>query len=168
MKRAFLSRLFAAVAGLAFGLAGAELSFGTLRPAPTAAETVLYSIEVRDDQGALLASPMLVAEEGQKLHLNLSRLGRSSRDFGPHSEPGLNMSLDLDPQSTGGENLCLGYKLSLDDGVAHQGSIGVSYGEPRSVRLGRAGESLHVEFVVARARSKAFDRILRARRRPAA
>ncbi len=159
MKRAWISRCFAAAAGLAFGLVGAELSFGTLRPAPVATEPVLYSVEVRDDNGALLASPMLVGEEGQRLHLN----------FSPHSEPGLNMSLDLDPRSAGGENLCLGYKLSLDDGVAHQGSIGVSYGEPRSVRLGSgAGDSLHVEFVVARARTKAFDRILRARRRPAA
>jgi hypothetical protein len=163
MKRAWVSRCFAAAAGLAFGLVSAELSFGTLRPAPVATAPVLYSVEVRDDDGALLASPMLVGEEGQKLHLDFSR------DFGPHSEPGLNMSLDLDPRSDGGENLCLGYKLSLDDGVAHQGRIGVSYGEPRSVRLGSsAGDSLHVEFVVARARTKAFDRILRARRRPAA
>lgn len=168
MKRAWISRWLAAAAGLAFGLVGAELSFGTLRPPPAAAEPVLYSVEVRDDTGALLARPLLVGEEGQKLHLNLSRLSRPSREFGPRGEPGVNMSLDLDPQSTGGENLCLGYKLSLDDGVAHQGSIGVSYGEPRSVRLGSAGESLHVEFVVARARTKAFDRILRARRRPAA
>lgn len=161
MKRAWVSRTFAAVAGLSFGLVSAELSFGTLRPAPTAVDPVLYSVEVRDDNGALLASPMLVGEEGQKLHLNLSR------DFG-HSEPGVNMSLDLDPRSDGGENLCLGYKLSLDDGVSHQGRIGVAYGEPRSVRLQAPGESLHVEFVVARARTKAFDRILRGRRRPAA
>ncbi len=161
MKRFWVSRSLAAVAGLAFGLVGAELSFGMLRPALTEAP-VLYSVEVRDDAGALLASPLLVGEEGQKVHLNLSR------DFGPHSEPGLNMSLDLDPQSAGGENLCLGYKLSLDDGVAHQGSIGVSYGKPRSVRLHGAGESLHVEFVIARARTKAFNRILRSRRRPAA
>ena len=162
MKRALISRLLAAVAGLAFGLVGAELSFGTLRPAAAAAEPVLYSVEVRDDAGALLASPVLVGGEGQKLHLNLSR------DIGPHSEAGLAMSLDLDPQPDGGENLCLGYKLSIDDGVAHQGRIGVAYGEPRSVRLNRAGESLHIAFVVARARSKAFDKILRARRRPAA
>lgn len=157
-----LSRLLAAIAGLAFGLVGAELSFGTLRPAPQAIEPVLYSVEVRDDAGALLASPMLVGEEGRKVHLNLSR------EAGPHSEPGLNMSIDLDPQSAGGENLCLGYRLSIDDGVPHQGRVGVSYGEPRSVRLRSAGESLHVEFVVARARSKAFDRLLHARRRPAA
>ena len=162
-RRPSVSRLLAALAGLAVGLFGSELTFGSLRPEDPRSDAVLYSIEVRNDAGDLLASPMLVGEEGRKVHLNFSR------DFGPHSEPGVNMSLDLDPRSAGGENLCLGYKLSLDDGVAHQGSIGVSYGEPRSVRLGSgAGDSLHVEFVVARARTKAFDRILRARRRPAA
>lgn len=162
MKRSRITRLLAAAAGLVFGLAGAELSFGTLRPAAAAPKPVLYSVEVRDDAGALLASPVLVGEEGRKVHLDLSR------DFGPHSEPGLNMSLDLDPRLAGGENLCLGYRLSLEDGVAHQGRIGVSYGTPRSVRLDGPGESLHVEFVVARARSSAFERILRSRRRPAA
>ena len=162
MKRALISRLLAAVAGLGFGLVSAELSFGTLRPEPSPAEPVLYSVEVRDDAGALLASPVLVGEAGQRLHLSLNR------DLDERAWAGLNMSLDLDPQSDGSENLCLGYRLSLDQGFAHQGRLGVSYGEPRSVQLQAKGESLHVEFVVARARSKAFDRILRSRRRPAA
>lgn len=166
MTRATATRLAAAAAGLAFGLAGAELTFGGLRPAAEGAQPVLYSIEVRDDQGALLASPLLVGEAGQSVHLALSR------DVGPHSpgvsESAVNMSLDLTPGASSGENLCLDYRLSIDDGFAHQGRIGVAYGERRSVDLRSGAGSLHLELVVARAHSKAFDRLLRARRRPAA
>ena len=148
--------IVSAVAGLAFGLLGAELSFGTLRPNEQRTEAVLYSIEVRNERGVLLASPMLVGEEGRPLHLNLA---------GPHSEP-MAMSLDLDPQSTGGDNLCLGYRLSIDDGFAHAGRLGVSYGEQRSVRLRGGGESLRLSLVVTRAHSREFDRLLSQRRRP--
>ena len=162
MKRTSVLRIVAAAVGLGSGLLGAELTFGGLRPGPESAQPVLYSIEVRDDAGALLASPLLVGEEGQRLHLALSR------DAGPHSDPGVNMSLDLTPSAAGGENLCLGYKLSIDDGFAHQGRIAVSYGERRSVELRSGSESLHLELVVARAHSKAFDKLLRARHRPAA
>ena len=148
--------ILSAVAGLAFGLFGAELSFGSLRPGGPRAEAVLYSIEVRNDQGDLLASPMLVGEEGRPLHLNL---------VGPHSEP-LAMSLDLDPQSTGGDNICLGYRLSIDDGFAHAGHAFVAYGQPRSVQLRGGGESLRLSLVVTRAHSRQFDRLLSHRRRP--
>ena len=145
-----------AVAGLAFGLLGAELSFGSLRPDEQRDGAVLYSIEVRNDRGDLLASPMLVGEEGRPLHLNFA---------GPHSEP-MAMSLDLDPQSAGGDNLCLGYRLSIDDGFSHAGRLGVSYGEQRSVRLRGGGESLRMSLVVTRAHSPQFERLLSRRRRP--
>jgi hypothetical protein len=154
--RPAIARLLSAVAGLAFGLLGAEMSFGTLRPEEQRAEAVLYSIEVRNDAGDLLASPMVVGREGQPVHLSLA---------GPHSDP-MAMSLDLDPQSTGGDNLCLGYRLSIDDGFAHAGRLGVSYGEQRSVRIRGGGESLRLSLVVARARSRDFGRILLHRRRP--
>ena len=151
-----LPAFFSALAGLAFGLFGAEFSFGTLRPDEQRSETVLYSIEVRNDRGDLLASPMLVGKEGRPLHLSLA---------GPHSEP-MAMSLDLDPQSAGGDNLCLGYRLSIDDGFAHAGRLGVSYGERRSVQLRGGGESLELSLVVTRAHSPQFDRLLSQRRRP--
>ena len=151
-----LPAIVSAVAGLAFGLIGAELSFGSLRPGEQRKETVLYSIEVRNDQGDLLASPMLVGEEGRPLHLNLA---------GPRSEA-VAMSLDLDPQPAGGDNLCLGYRLSIDDGFAHAGRLGVSYGEQRSVQLRGGGESLRFSLVVTRTRSPQFERLLSHRRRP--
>lgn len=149
-------RLLSAVAGLALGLCGAEMTFGALRPDPPRSDAVLYSIEVRNDAGDLLASPMLVGEENRPVHLSL---------VGPHSEPGA-MSLDLDPQPDGGGNLCLGYRLSIDDGFAHAGRVGVSYGQQRSVQLSGGGESLRLSLVVARARSPQFERILLARRKP--
>ena len=99
---------------------------------------------------------MLVGEEGRPVHLNM--LAEE------HSDP-LQMSLDLDPRSQGGDNICLGYRLSIDDGFAHSGRIGVSYGKERSVRLGR---SLRLSLVVARAHSKDFDRLMQRLRRPAA
>lgn len=151
-----VSRLLSAVAGLAFGLFGAELTFGQLRPETPHADAVLYSIEVRNQAGDLLASPMLVGEEGRPVHLSFA---------GPHSEP-LNMSLDLDPQPDGRNNICLGYKLSIDDGFPHSGRVGVSYGEPRSVQLDGGGESLKLSLVIARAHSPQFERILHHRRRP--
>ena len=154
-RRPAISRLLFAVAGLAFGLFGAEMTFGSLRPDPSYGDAVLYSIEVRNDAGDLLASPMLVGEEGRPVHLNL---------VGPHSDP-MAMSLDLDPQPDG-DNICLGYKLSIDDGFAHSGRVGVSYGEERSVQLRGGGESLRLSLVVARARSQQFERILHHRRRP--
>ena len=143
------------MAGLAFGLFGAEMTFGSLRPDQPHSDAVLYSIEVRNDAGDLLASPMLVGEEGRPVHLNL---------VGPHSDP-MAMSLDLDPRPDG-DNICLGYKLSIDDGFAHSGRVGVSYGEERSVQLRGGGESLRLSLVVARARSQQFERILHHRRRP--
>src|SRR5438067_4476947 len=121
-RKPAISRLLSAAAGLALGLFGAELTFGSLRPASPHGDAVLYSIEVRNDAGDLLYSPMLVGEEGRPVHLDL---------VGPHSEP-MAMSLDLDPRPDG-DNICLGYKLSIDDGFAHSGRVGVSYGEERSV-----------------------------------
>jgi len=148
-------RILAALAGLAFGILGAELTFGQLRP-DSGTQAVLYSIEVRNQAGDLLASPMLVGEEGRPVHLSYQG-GRSE----------LNMSLDLDPR-TDGENICLGYKLSVDDGFPHSGRVGVSYGTMRSVELHGGGEFLRLSLVVARAHSKEFERMLHKLRRPAA
>ena len=161
--KSVLARVASAILGLAFGLGSAELTFGQLRPVEhETAEPVLYSIEVRDEAGALLASPMLVGGENQPVHLEMSR------DMGPHSEP-LAMSLDLTPETTGGNNLCVGYKVSIDDGFAHSGRIAASYGEKRSVRVRSGqGESLKLSLVVAKARSRAFDLILRGHRKPSA
>src|SRR5438105_5135067 len=122
-RRLAPARVLSAVAGLACGLLGSELTFGNLRPFEPRSEAVLYSIEVRNEAGDLLASPMLVGEEGRPVHLSL---------VGPHSDP-MAMSLDLDPQPDG-DNICLGYKLSIDDGFPHSGRVGVPYGEERSVQ----------------------------------
>lgn len=151
-----MRRLLAALAGLAFGIFGAEMTFGQLRPETNGAQAVLYSIEVRNGAGDLLASPMLVGEEGRPVHLNYT---------GARSE--LNMSLDLDPQPDG-PGVCLGYKLSIDDGFAHAGRMGVSYGVQRSVHLRGGGETLRLSLVMARADSPQFERILKKLRRPAA
>ena len=51
-RRAF-ARIISAVAGLAFGLLGAELTFGQLRPDEGRSDAVLYSIEVRNDGHAV-------------------------------------------------------------------------------------------------------------------
>jgi hypothetical protein len=154
-----VSRLVAALTGLAFGIMGAELTFGSLRPEEPRADAVLYSIEVRNGAGDLLASPMLVGEEGRPVHLSLLS--------GPHSEP-MEMSLDLDPQRDGADRLCLGYKLSIDDGFAHSGRMSVWYGKKRSVNLRGAGEFLRLSLVVARAHTQDFERLLQRLRRPAA
>ena len=159
-RRPAFARILSALAGLAFGLVGAEGTFGQLRPEDPRPEAVLYSIEVRNGAGDLLASPMLVGEEGRPLHLSFSR------EAGARSEP-LAMSLDLDP-SAGGDNLCIGYRLSIDDGFAHSGRMGVAYGELRSVELNGGGENLQLSLVVARARTRDFGRILQRHRRPAA
>lgn len=150
-----LRRTLAALAGLAFGILGAEMTFGTLRPAESSA--VLYAIELRNAAGDLLASPMLVGEEGRPVHLSY---------LGPRSE--LNMSLDLDPLPQGGGQVCLGYRLSIEDGFAHSGRLGVSYGQMRSVQLRGPGALLRLSLVMARAHSREFDQILQRRRRPAA
>lgn len=155
-----IARIFSAFIGLAFGLFGAELTFGQLRSEAPGPQAVLYSIEVRNGAGDLLASPMLIGEEGRPLHLDLSQ------EAGPHSEP-LAMSLDLDPRADG-NNLCVGYRLSIDDGFAHSGRLGVSWGEPRSVRLNGGGESLRLSLVVARAHTRDFGRILHQHRGPSA
>ena len=152
------ARIFSAVAGLAFGLLGAELTFGQLRPEETRSDAVLYSIEVRNGAGDLLASPMLVGKEGRPVHLSLAQ--------GAHSEP-LAMSLDLDPRADG-DNLCLGYRLSIDDGFPHSGRMEVAYGEMSSVELKGGGESLRLSLVVARAHTRDFGRILMRHRRPSA
>ena len=106
--------------GLVFGIAGAETTFGRLREAPAAA--LLLSLELRDEAGALLANPMVVGEEGRKLHLDLSQPG------GPDLEP-LRMSLDLSPHKSGGGNLCLEYRLAFEGGSSRGGWISVPMGE---------------------------------------
>src|SRR2546428_8796700 len=103
-RRKLICLLFG-LGGLVFGIAGAENTFGRLRAAPGAA--LLFSLEVRDEAGALLASPLVVGEEGRKLHLDLAQAA------GPPSEPG-QMSLDLSPPADRGGNLCLGYRPSPD------------------------------------------------------
>ena len=153
-----LRRILAVMAGLAFGVISSELSFGRLRP-ESGAPSVLYSIEVRNQAGDLLASPMVVGEEGRPVHLHATYVGERSE---------LNMSLDLDPQPDGEGAVCLGYKLSIEDGFPHAGRVGLPYGEMRSVRLIGGGESLRLSLVVARAHTKEFEQILHRRRRPAA
>jgi hypothetical protein len=153
LRRKALCLLFG-LGGLIFGIAGAESTFGRLREAQGAA--LLFSVEVRDEAGALLASPMLVGEEGRKLHLDLAQ------PAGPDTEP-LRMSLDLSPHKSGGE-LCVEYSLALDGGRARGGRMSVPMGERRSVRVPGPGEPLRLDLVVARAGTPAFDRILLARR----
>jgi len=160
-RRTATARIVSAVAGLACGLLGAEVTFGTLRPESPRSDAVLYSVEVRNGAGDLLASPMLVGEEGRPVHLSLAQ------ELGPRSEP-LAMSLDLEPHPGGGDNLCLGYRLSIDDGFAHSGHMGVSYGELHSVQLTGGGENLRLSLVVARAHTRDFGRILQRHRRPSA
>ena len=155
-----MARILSALAGVVFGLFGAEMTFGQLRPDQGRSDAVLYSIEVRNGAGDLLASPVLVGEEGHPVHLNLST------EAGRHTEP-LAMSLDLDP-SPDGDNLCVGYRLSLDDGFAHSGRMGVAYGQMQSVELNGGGENLRLSLVVARAKTPEFDRILQRHRRPSA
>jgi len=159
-RRPALARILSALAGLAFGLLGAEMTFGQLRPEEPRSDAVLYAIEVRNGAGDLLASPMVIGGEGRPVHLSLSQ------DVGRHREP-LAMSLDLDP-SPDGENLCVGYRLSIDDGFAHSGRMGLAYGELRSVELNGGGESLRLSLVVARAYTRDFGRILQQHRRPSA
>lgn len=159
-RRPAYARILSALAGLACGLLGAEMTFGQLRPEQSRSDAVLYSIEVRNGQGDLLASPMLVGEEGRPVHLSLSQ------ERGPRSEP-LAMSLDLEPQADG-DNLCLGYRLSISDGFPHSGRMDVAYGEMSSVELIGGGENLRLSLVVARAHTREFGRILQQHRRPSA
>src|SRR4030081_1890932 len=97
MASRFVRRALAcacAVFGLFTGFLGTETVFGE-RASSLRGAALLFSIELRDDAGALLANPLLVGEEGRKLHLDLAR------PVGPDSEP-LRMSLDLAPQKGGG------------------------------------------------------------------
>jgi hypothetical protein len=144
-----------ALFGLSAGFLGSEALFGESSPLDGA--VLLFSVELRDEAGALLASPLLVGEEGRKLHLDLDRA------VGPHSEP-LRLSLELDPRPAGPRSLCVGYTVWLADDEPRAGRVGLSPGEPRSVRLEGPGEPLRLRLVVARAGSPEFSRILRDRR----
>lgn len=158
-------RMLAAGFGLAFGIFGAEMTFGQLRAkADPATPAVLYSIELRNRQGELLASPMVVGQEGRHVHLDLAPEGVTA---GPHSEP-LAMSLDLSPQPYD-SGLCLDFKLSTGDGFARHGHVQVPYGERgRSLTL-PGGDHLHMQLRVARAHTAEFEQLLqRHRYRPAA
>jgi len=146
-----------ALFGLFLGFVGTDVVFGESASSSLRGAALLFSVELRDDAGALLANPLLVGEEGRKVHLDLDR------PMGPRSEP-LRMSLDLDPRPVGASDLCVGYRLSLADDEPRSGRVGLSPGQPRSVRLDGPGEPLRMRLVVARAGSPEFTRILRARR----
>jgi hypothetical protein len=154
-KRGLLC-VVSALLGLCAGIAGSEAVFGRLRD--EGARPLLFSVELRNESGALLASPLLVGEEGRRLHLDLEQPGRVA------NEP-VRMSLDLDPRHAGGENLCLEYRVSLRDGEPQEGRLAMAFGERRSVRVDGSRESLRLDVVVARAGSKEFSRILERRRR---
>ncbi len=163
--------LLAAGLGFASGVIGTEATFGQLRPGQT--QPLLFSVEVRDETGVLLASPLLVGEEGAGLHLAFSQ---PPLEEGEEPKlPGLQMSLDLDPQpdpNVGGvSGLCLGYRLSIADGNAHQGTlhegrVSLPMGERRGVLLSQGGEKLQLHLTVARAGSKEFEALLKSHRRP--
>ena len=157
----------AAVAGFLCGIVGAELALSNFRSVPkdASASPLLFSVEVRAATGELLASPLLLGEEGRKLHLDLTQPAGGPRtpreSAGRGDQPALQMSLDLDPRRAGAEKLCLGYELSLDSGAPLRGRIALHLGQPRSLGLG--SEELRVSLVVARAGSAAFERLLRSR-----
>jgi hypothetical protein len=153
-RRKALCLLFG-LGGLVFGIAGAESTFGRLRGAGSSA--LLFSVEVRDEAGALLANPMLVGEEGRRLHLDLAQPG------GGDNEP-VRMSLDLSPHGDDRGGLCVEYRLSLAGRQPRGGWMSVPIGERRSVRVPGPGEPLRLDLVVARAGTPAFDRLLLARR----
>jgi hypothetical protein len=148
--------MVSALLGLCGGIAGSEAVFGPLRD--RGAKPLLLAVELRDESGALLASPLLVGEEGRRLHLDLDRPGHV------RSEP-VRMSLDLDARQADGENLCFEYRVSLRDGEPQEGRLALAFGELRSVRVDGSRESLRLDVVVARAGSKEFSRILERRRR---
>jgi hypothetical protein len=145
-----------ALLGLCAGFAATDVLFAERAPSFPAA-VLLFSVELRDEAGALLASPLLVGEEGRKLHLDLDR------PAGRHGDS-LRMSLDLDPLPAGPRNLCVGYSLSVSDDEPRSGRVGLTPGQPRSVRLDGPGEPLRMRLVVARAGSPEFSRILRTHR----
>ncbi len=162
--------LVATVAGFVFGVLGTEATFGKLRKPVEA--PLLYAVELRNQAGALLASPLLVGEQGAGVHLDLSQLAPGNDALAQEAgAPPLQMSLDLSPEASHepGADLCVGYRLSIDDGAAHKGAlhagrISLALGEPRSVELSEGGERLKLEVTVARAGSKAYDWLLRKRR----
>ncbi len=84
LRRKALCLLFG-LGGLVFGIAGAESTFGRLREAQGAA--LLFSVELRDEAGALLASPMLVGEEGRKLHLAAASCASSTASLSKAGGP---------------------------------------------------------------------------------
>jgi hypothetical protein len=143
------------LSGLVLGIAGAEATFGRLRT--DASSALLFSVELRDEAGALLANPMLVGEDGRKVHLDLSQ------PASPHSDS-VEMSLDLSPHATKSGEVCVEYSLSLDGSRPRAGWMSVPMGEPRTVRVPGAGEPLRLGLVVARAGTREFERILLARR----
>jgi len=150
-----LTCLLFGLSGLALGIAGAETTFGRLRAEGNPA--LLFSLELRDEAGALLASPMLVGEEGRTVHLDLSQ------PVGRYSDP-VQMSLDLSPHAPRSGEICVEYSLSLDGRRPRAGWMSVPMGEPRTVRVPGPGEPLRLGLVVARAGTREFERILLARR----
>lgn len=156
--------LLAALTGFGVGVLGSENTFGRLRP-EAGTPPLVYSVEVRDQDGAVLASPLLVGEDDRAVHLDLSQ---APTDKEP-ATPALQMSLDLSPSASGPEVVCLGFKLSVDDGAAqrgrlHEGRLALRLGEAQSVELSQHGERLQLQLTVARAGTKAFDAMLRARK----
>ena len=152
----------AAAAGFFFGIVGMEQTFGRLRD--RAAAPLLYAVELHDAGGALLASPLLVGTDDARVHLDLNRPAREGLEGA--GSAALNMSLDLSPVVSGSRAICVEYRVSLDAGTAQRGQLALSLGERGSLQIsGQDGAPLRLDVTIARAGSKAFDALLRARRR---
>ena len=149
-----------AAAGFLCGIFGMEQTFGRLRPRQK--PPLVYSVEVHDADGSLLANPLLVGSDDRSIHLDLSRPRPRQRRRVP---PPLDLSLDLSPRAWGERAIFLEYRGSVDAGVEQRGRLALALGQRGSLALIRFdGEPVRLQVTVARAGSKAFREILRARR----
>ena len=91
---------------------------------------LLMALEVRGDRGEVLASPVVLGEEGKRVEVDLVQ---------PGDPDGPRMSLALDPRPTADGGLCIGYQLAIGGVSRGHGNVTLPYGENRTLRFGRRG-----------------------------
>jgi hypothetical protein len=118
-------------------------------PVP-AKDTLFFALHIQGEDGATLAQPMLVGEDGKRLRVHLQDPARPGRD---------RLSLVLDPTVRGGD-LEVGLELTLPGEPAGKSTVQIPLGAETTFEIGKVSFALYA----ARVPSEAFERYLRARR----
>ncbi len=146
---------FTATVALAMACLAAFVLF---KPAPDDGEPYVFAMSVRNAEGDVLASPVVVGQAGRKMEVRLMC----------EADPRLErMSLVLEPVQSAGGDLAYNYELSVAGHVdGARGTVHLTRGTEQHIRVPGAGtRGVTLALYAAPLKHPGLERYLRERRR---